>query len=596
MSLLLSFAILTATASGRPLAAAPPETQNAEDWIDVIVTFVDKPGEAESALVRNAGGEIKHRFHLVRAIATRLPAQAAQALLRHPRVRGVEPDGRVFALDAELDEAWGVKRIGAGPVHQAGVRGTGIKVAVLDTGIDFNHPDLAANYHGGFDFVNNDAVPLDDNRHGTHVAGTIAARDNGAGVVGVAPEAHLYALKVLGADGTGLFSGVIAALQWAVDNGIQITNSSFGSSQDPGTALLEAYDNAAAAGILHIASAGNSGTCEGTEDNIGFPARFASVVAVAATDAEDRSPCFSSTGPDLEISAPGESIYSTIPGGGYQFLSGTSMAAPHVAGTAALLLDRGVTDLNGDGRVNDEVRDIMNSTAHDLGVPGRDTWFGFGLVDALAATGVTGARDPEVRVALTTNQTSYVKGTDASAGLIVVVRDEDNTAISGLPSEAFVTTFDGVARTVMFTETATPGEYTGALDIVATPIGSHAVNIVVTDDRSVSGSDSTTFFLNGALQVMSIGYKVPGGSGKHLSITLTINDETAAPVGNATVSISVSRNGAPYYSKTGFSNTAGVAAFELKNVPAGCYVTTVTYASATARVWDGASPFNRFCK
>ncbi len=378
VSLVLSATVLALTASdGILTAAASSQEPQGDGRVDVLIAFHAQPGSAEEALVRAGGGEIKHRYHLVHAIAARLPVQAVNALRGNPRVRAIEPDGRVFAIDAELDNSWGVKRIGAGVVHPS-LRGTGVRVAVLDTGIDYDHPDRAANYGGGFDFVNDDDDPFDDHQHGTHVAGTIAAQDNGSGVVGVAPDATIYALKVLGADGSGSFSGVIAALEWAVLHGIQITNNSYGSSQDPGWTLREAFDNSAAAGILHIAAAGNTGTCEGTGDNVGYPAQYASVMAVAATGPDDESPCFSSTGPDVEISAPGVSINSTVPGGGYQLLSGTSMAAPHVAGTAALIIDNGVTDANGDGRVNaDDVREILNSTAQDLGTPGRDTWFGY---------------------------------------------------------------------------------------------------------------------------------------------------------------------------------------------------------------------------
>jgi subtilisin family serine protease len=186
-----------------------------------------------------------------------------------------------------------VARIGSESLHATGVRGTGIKVAVLDTGIAYAHPDLAANYAGGRDFVNNDNDPNDDNNHGSHVAGTIAAVLNGTGVVGVAPEARLYGVKVLNASGSGSWSGIIAGVQWVVDNGIKITNNSYGSSSNPGSIVEAAYANSAAAGVLHIASAGNSGTCAGNTDTVGYPAKFASVVAVAATQPNDARPCFS---------------------------------------------------------------------------------------------------------------------------------------------------------------------------------------------------------------------------------------------------------------------------------------------------------------
>lgn len=294
----------------------------------------------------------------------------------------IEPDVEVYALDAELDQAWGVKHIGAGTVHDSGNEGYGIKVAVLDTGVDYTHPDLDANYKGGWDYVNNDNDPMDDNGHGTHVAGTIAAENDGSGVVGVAPEASLYALKVLDETGSGYFSEVVAALEWCVENGIQITNNSYGSSQDPGELVQQAFDNAYAAGVLNVASAGNSGNPPGRGNDISYPARWDSVVAVAATDQDDSRARWSSTGPGLELSAPGVDINSTLPGGGYGEKSGTSMASPHVAGTAALVwaADSSLTD--------EQVRVRLRDTADDLGALGWDSKYGYGLVDADEAAGV----------------------------------------------------------------------------------------------------------------------------------------------------------------------------------------------------------------
>ena len=321
------------------------------------------------------------------AIAANVPEAAVPGLLSHSSVTAVELDGTVLALDAELDAAWGVNRIGAGTVHVGGNTGLGVKVAIIDSGIDYTHADLDANYAGGWDFVNDDTDPMDDNRHGTHVAGTVAAEDNGAGVVGVAPQASLYGLKVLSAGGSGSWSDIIAALQWAVDNNLQVTNNSYGSGSDPGSIVEQAFINSAAAGLVHVAAAGNSGTCGGNGNTVGYPARYASVLAVAATNASDVRPCFSSTGPDVELAGPGVSINSTLPGGGYGHLSGTSMASPHVAGTAALIIAGGLTDVS-------SVRAKLTATAEDLGSAGRDSSYCFGLVDAAAAVAAPGPPAP----------------------------------------------------------------------------------------------------------------------------------------------------------------------------------------------------------
>lgn len=373
-------------------AGLPAEGQGAQapaggsGRVAVLIGFRNVPGPSEQALVRSQAGAIKYSYHLVPAIAASIPEQARAALLANPAVTRIEADGTVRALDAELDSSWGVKRIGAGLVHDAHNKGTGVKVAVIDTGIDRTHPDLDANYKGGRDFVNNDDDPMDDHGHGTHVAGTIAAEDNGTGVVGVAPEAHLYALKILDSSGSGSDSDLIAAMQWAVDNHMDVVNMSLGTPTDPGTAVQQAFDNAAAAGVLSVAAAGNSDFFGIIGDTVEWPARYESVIAVGATDSTDSLAWFSSTGPQVELAAPGVSIRSTLRGGGYGNMDGTSMATPHVAGTAALVIAAGWSD----------VRGRLASTADDLAPTGRDTWYGFGLVDADEAAASTGPVEPPV--------------------------------------------------------------------------------------------------------------------------------------------------------------------------------------------------------
>lgn len=357
------------------------------DRTDVLILFREPPGQSGRDLVTAAGGRIKYSYTLVHAIAASLPPQAINALANNPRIIVVEPDGIATVDDAELDNTWGVKFIGAGSAHTADPAnvGAGIKVAVIDTGIMHTHSDLAANYRGGWDFVNGDSDPMDDHGHGTHVAGTIAALKNGGGVVGVAPSAMLYGVKVLSASGSGSYSNIIAGVQWATDNGMRVTNNSYGGSGYSAT-LEQAFANAAAAGVVSVAAAGNSGNCAGTADVVGYPAKYASVIAVAAIDSSNARACFSSTGPAVGLAAPGVQINSTIRSGGYgSNWNGTSMASPHVAGAAVLLLARGVIDDNGNGLTNDEARNILALSAVDLGATGRDTWFGFGRVSVPGA-------------------------------------------------------------------------------------------------------------------------------------------------------------------------------------------------------------------
>ena len=269
-------------------------------------------------------------------------------------------------------------------MHAENIKGAGVKVAVLDTGIDYNHPDLDANYKAGVNYVdvNRFDDPFDDNGHGTHVAGILAAELNGTGVVGVAPSASLYAVKVLGSDGNGRLSDVIAGIEWAVANDMDIVNMSFKTEDSP--ALAEACVQAYESGVLLVAAAGNTGWWGGYVD---YPARYSSVIAVAATTAEDALYSNSAKGSDVDIVAPGAGVYSSMNNGNYGTLSGTSQAAPHVAGVAALILSAGLSDLNFDGVVNNkDLRLQLHTTAFDLGAPGKDDTYGIGLVNAQAAT------------------------------------------------------------------------------------------------------------------------------------------------------------------------------------------------------------------
>lgn len=319
-----------------------------------------------------------------------LPAQALENI---PGLLLLEADGTVQAVKGKPPwagpkeeapaTAWGIDRIDADLVWDTNT-GVGSKVAVLDTGIDVDHPDL--DVAGGYNAITNiEGAADDDNGHGTHVAGIIAAlndtgEDTGA-VTGVAPDASLYAVKVLNAAGSGYVSDVVEGIYWAISNDMDVINLSLGTSTDYST-LHTAVDDAYAAGIVVVAAAGNEGNPPGKGDNVIYPAKYSSVIAVAATNQDDERPKRSSTGPDLELAAPGVDILSTWNDGDYKSKSGTSMAAPHVSGTVALMLASGVYTV-------DEVRSILQATADDLGAAGWDSKYGYGLVDAEeAATGV----------------------------------------------------------------------------------------------------------------------------------------------------------------------------------------------------------------
>ena len=566
---------------------------------DVIIGFKGQPGPAEQALVRQAGGTIRYTYHLVPAIAASVPDAAIVGLQANPNVTSVDLDGKVYAVDAELDNTWGVKRIGAGTVHDGGNKGTGVRVAIIDSGVDYTHPDLNDNFDRtstdrcagglGYDFVNNDADPMDDHYHGTHVAGTVAAEDNNAGVVGVAPEACLYALKVLNSNGSGSYSAVIAAVQWAVDHGVQVTNNSYGSTGNPGETVKAAFDNAEAAGIYHAAAAGNSGNCGGKGDNVIYPARWPSLIATSATASNDGRPCFSSTGPDVELAAPGVSINSTLPGGGYGTLSGTSMASPHAAGSAALVIAAGVSDSNSNGRINDEVRQTLDSTAQDLGDAGRDTKYGYGLVrpDLAAAPSGPVNEAPVVSITNPADGSTF----DSGAAILFEATASDTEDGDLTASLAWTSDIDGPIGTGGSFST-TPSD------------GNHTITASVTDSGGKTTSASITITVGTppptgtTASVSSITYATSGGNNgtKHLNITLAVVDDLGNAVSGASVSIRLDHESGTFWTGAGTTGTDGTMTFSLKNASSGCYTTDVTNVNAAGLTWDGVTPTNGFCK
>ncbi|MFI5361115.1 MAG: S8 family peptidase [Elusimicrobiota bacterium] len=255
------------------------------------------------------------------------------------------------ALRVRPSIPWGVNRVHA-PAAWDVTQGAGVKVAIIDTGIDLNHQDLLGKVDGGYSAITKTEKPedyQDDNGHGTHVSGTVAgghSADDGKGVIGVAPKARLYAVKVLDADGSGNLSDVIDGIVWAAKNGMQVANLSLGAPKDS-DAMHRAVRFAKGSGLILVVAAGNSGAA------VGFPGAYPEVITVSASDSDDKIAAFSSRGPEVKFIAPGVDVVSAKLGGGTISYNGTSMATPHVTGLAALAVSQGWTGLTGpDGVLN----------------------------------------------------------------------------------------------------------------------------------------------------------------------------------------------------------------------------------------------------
>ena len=349
----------------------------------VIIGYSAKPDKGDEDNIRIKGGKVKHRFDIIPAIAAEVDETDLKRLEKAPKVKYIEPDYAVQGMltpdDPRYSDLWGLNNIGqTGGVTDAdidapeawdvSIGSSNVVVAVIDSGVDYNHADLKANMwintgeepgdgkdndgNGyiddiyGYDFYNNDANPMDDHSHGTHCSGTIAAvGDNGIGVVGVNWTAKIMALKFLSSSNSGYVSGAVAAIQYVTNmknrgvNVIAMSNSWGTSSYS--ISLKNALASADAAGVLCVAAAGNYSRNNDTSPF--YPASYdlPGVISVSATSNNDSLASFSSYGPtSVDLAAPGVSILSTTPGGGYGYKSGTSMATPHVAGAAALIKAR----------------------------------------------------------------------------------------------------------------------------------------------------------------------------------------------------------------------------------------------------------------
>lgn len=363
--------LLGSTVASGPAAraAAGGNSGAVGQYIVVFKKTVSDPAAMAAGQAQAYGAQVTHVYgSALKGYAAAIPTNRLAALRTDPEVQFVSQDGSVQAVGQTLGT--GVSRIRA--VNRTD-KAQGVNVAVIDTGIDLSHPDLAANIVGGYNCSSGGKRSYDDgNGHGTHVAGIIAALDNGVGAVGVAPDAKLWAVRVLNDQGTGAFSDVICGIDFvdslspAKGGPISVANMSLGGwgSDDGncgntnGDALHLAICRAVSDGVTFVVAAGNAGV-DLSQASTFVPASYDEVITVSALADSNGAPCgggaatsygaddtfasfsnYATSAADLShlIAAPGVNIYSTYKGGGYATLSGTSMASPHVAGSAALYI------------------------------------------------------------------------------------------------------------------------------------------------------------------------------------------------------------------------------------------------------------------
>ncbi|MFD2611492.1 S8 family peptidase [Paenibacillus gansuensis] len=265
---------------------------------------------------------------------------------------------------------YGPQRISAPSAWDVTTSSSNIRIAVIDSGVQLNHPDLSGKLLPGYDFVSRDGLPEDGNGHGTHVAGIAAAATNNArGIAGIAPNASILPVRVLDNSGSGSLATVANGIIYAADQGAQVINLSLGSTSGALT-LQNAINYAWNKGAVLVAAAGNDGV-----STPNFPAYYTNVIAVASTDETDNKSPFSNYGSWVEVAAPGSAILSTYTGGYYAYLDGTSMASPHVAGLAALLAAQGWTNL--------QIRNVICNTSDPIS--GTGIYWRFGRVNAARA-------------------------------------------------------------------------------------------------------------------------------------------------------------------------------------------------------------------
>ena len=481
---LLAGLLISGTVALPQAASAAPDEPR---WVagQILVAPRASTGQADfEAILQRQGGRSKGRLGPLDVHVVEVPEHAevavATALARNPGIRFAELDLLVkpditTANDTYYPNAWHLATINA-PVAWDSSLGSGVTVAILDTGLDASHPDLQGQLVPGWNMYDNNADTSDVHGHGTLVSGVVAARSNNTiGVTSIAWNAKIMPVRISQPDGWASHSTIASGLTWAANNGARVANISYAISYS--STVTSAADYMRGKGGVVCAAAGNGGTQLSTPPN-------PSIVTVSATGSSDTLTSWSSYGEVVDVAAPGAGLWSTSSGGGYAAVSGTSVASPATAAVAALIMARNPS------LGPAQVENILMNSAVDLGTPGQDEFFGHGRIDAAAAVAAAGDGG---------------SGGDAdTAAPVIAITNPTGGTVSGTVSVSFNASDDtAVTRVDLFAN--------------GTPIG--------TDTSAPFGITwDTTDQADGSVQLVAYAYDAANNSGSSQAVNVTVNN------------------------------------------------------------------------
>ncbi len=537
---LAAVSLAAAAACGPAWAQDQPEhpvQSQSNGWALGRILVAPKSGLSDvefDKILKGHGAGARRKLDGINVHVVELPIQArgrehalAQALARNPHIKFAEVDAFVppssTANDTYFPNAWHLSKTGTTTAWDSS-KGGGVTIAILDSGVDATHPDLAGKLVAGYNFFDGNTNTADVYGHGTKAAGTAAAMtNNSAGVSAVAADSKIMPIRVAGTDGWATWSALSSGTTWAADHGARVISMSF-QNPSSSSSVLSAASYARSKGAVVIGAAGNTSAYDATA-----PSDLMTIVA--GTSSTDARASWSTYGPSVDIAAPGVGVYTTIKGGGYGTWSGTSAATPVTAGVAALVIAANPALRSAD------VDKILYSTALDLGTVGKDEYYGAGRVDAGAAIAAaksvvaTDTQSPSVTISSPTGGT--VKGIAT-----VNVAASDNVGVSKVNLY--------VGGTLLASDIATPYSFSwdtatradGATSLVAKAYDASG-NVGTSNSVSVTVANNTVTVIDSTPPVVTISNPKNGST---VSGTVAVSVGSSDNVKVAGVSLYINGN------------------------------------------------------